>query len=43
MCCEMGVERSAIMRVGDSRVRVAAGIEDPANLPGDFEVAFAER
>ena len=41
MCREMGLERSAIMRVGDSRVRVAAGIEEPANLPGDFEVAFA--
>ncbi|MEE4297858.1 MAG: cystathionine gamma-synthase family protein [Pseudomonadales bacterium] len=38
---EMGAERRASMGVADSLIRVSVGIEDPADLIGDFEAALA--
>ena len=40
---EMGAERRASMGISDSLVRVSVGIEDIADLLGDFETALAAR
>jgi O-acetylhomoserine (thiol)-lyase len=38
---EMGAERRATMGIADSLIRVSVGIEDQADLIGDFEQALA--
>ncbi len=38
---EMGPARRASMGIADSLVRVSVGIEDTADLLGDFEAALA--
>jgi O-acetylhomoserine (thiol)-lyase len=38
---EMGAERRASMGIADSLVRVSVGIEDEADLIGDFEQGLA--
>ncbi len=38
---EMGAERRASMGIADSLIRVSVGIEDEADLIGDFEAALA--
>ena len=38
---EMGAERRASMGIADSLIRVSVGIEDQADLIGDFEQALA--
>jgi cystathionine beta-lyase/cystathionine gamma-synthase len=39
----MNVECRAIMKVGDSLVRVTVGIDEPEDFLGDFEVSIARR
>ena len=38
---EMGAQRRASMGIAESLIRVSVGIEDEADLIGDFEAALA--